>query len=128
MQITYYNHKQLFNSISEGVYPKEFTKQGINNLAKLYPPVLFYSIQGEWVVKTSQANLLTLLTFLKHHTSTYFRQLRDVSAIDHPQRKYRFEVVYQLLSITYNQRLSVSVSVSEGVSLDSVVSIYPSAG
>ncbi len=52
----------------------------------------------------------------------------DISAIDHPERKLRFEVVYQLLSITYNQRISVSVSVSEGVAIDSAVSIYPSAG
>ncbi len=113
------------NKFSTGTF---FPVKGMYDLAKVFPPVLFYSVQGEWVVKTSEANLASLLIFLKHHTPTYYRQLRDISAIDHPERKLRFEVVYQLLSITYNQRISVSVSVSEGTSLDSAVSIYPSAG
>ncbi len=47
MQISLYNRKQIFNTISEGVFPKDFTKQGSYNLAKLYPPILFYSVQGE---------------------------------------------------------------------------------
>lgn len=104
------------------------TNQDRGSLSKVFPPILYYSNHGEWTVKTKAANLLPLLTFLKHHTLTYYRQLIDITAVDHPERKLRFEVVYQLLSITYNQRLSVSVSVPEGVALDSAVSVYPSAG
>ncbi len=105
-----------------------FSAQSRNSVAKVFPPVLFYSIQGEWVVKTNEANIVPLLTLLKHHTPTYYRQLRDITVVDHPERKLRFEVVYQLLSILYNQRLSVSVSVAEGTAVDSAVTIYPSAG
>lgn len=101
---------------------------GFKTLSKVFPPILFYSVNGEWTVKVNSNNLVPLLTFLKRHTATSFNQLRDLSAIDYPENKLRFEVVYQLLSISYNQRLSVSVSVSEGYSLKSVTSIYPSAG
>lgn len=105
--------------------PKEF---GVHSLAKVFPPILYYSFQGEWVVKTTPAFLIPLLTFLKKHSLTYYRQLRDISAVDHPKRKLRFEVLYQLLSVLYNQRLTVSVSVPEGTAIDSATSVYSSAG
>ncbi len=122
------NQKYIDQFSINGVSSMYFNTKGRFNLTKVFPPILFYSVQGEWVIKTNEANLIQLLTLLKHHTPTNYRQLRDVSAIDHPERKLRFEIVYQLLSIAYNQRLSVSVSVSEGVAVDSVVSVYPSAG
>ncbi len=102
--------------------------QSLQSLAKVFPPVFTYVSNGEAVIKTSPAYLVKLLTFLKHHTGTYYRQLRDHSAIDYPERKLRFEVYYHLLSLTYNNRVTVTVSVSEGYPLESVTSIYSSAG
>jgi NADH:ubiquinone oxidoreductase subunit C len=55
-------------------------------------------------------------------------QLIDLTAVDYPSRKLRFEVIYQFLSITYNQRITISTSVNEGNSLDSITSLYSSAG
>ena len=52
----------------------------------------------------------------------------DITAVDHPERKMRFEIIYQLLSVSYKQRLTVSISVSEGVALSSAINLYPSAG
>ena len=98
------------------------------SLKKRFPPILFYAFQGEYVVKTSASYIIPLLTFLKIHTESNYNQLRDITAIDHSKRKFRFEIVYQLLSITYNQRLIVSVSLSEIDSIESVTSIYSSAG
>ncbi len=100
----------------------------ITYLAKVFPSAIFYTLNGEAGAKIPSNQLLPFLTFLKKHTSTEFNQLRDISAIDYPERKFRFEIVYQLLSIKYNQRFTVSVSVSEGTALASVTSLYPSAG
>ena len=105
-----------------------FWVQEKSQLVKFFPNIFYYSIKGEWVIKISAQNVTPLLTFLKYHTGTSYAQLIDITAIDHPERKQRFEVVYQLLSVFYNQRISISVFVSEGQSLDSVVSIYPAAG
>ncbi len=101
---------------------------GVSSLAKVFPPIFYYSCQGDWIVKTTSEFILPLLTFLKRHTPASYKQLIDISAIDHAKRKLRFEVVYQLLSIIYNNRLSVSISVSEGVSVDSVTTLFSSAG
>lgn len=96
-------------------------------LSKVFPPVLTYVVNGEAIIKTSPAHLVQLLTFLKHHTGTYYRQLRDQSAVDYPERKLRFEVYYHLLSLTYNNRVTVTVSVAEGFPVESVTSVYSSA-
>ena len=101
---------------------------GLKYVSKVFPSAIFYTINGEAAVKIPANYLISFLTFMKRHTATNFTQLRDISAIDYPERKFRFEVVYQLLSISYNQRLTVIVSVPEGSGLDSVVSVYPSAG
>jgi NADH:ubiquinone oxidoreductase subunit C len=103
-------------------------KNTIEYLKKAFPSILSYTSQGECVIITTPKTLPKLVAFLKNHTATKFEQLIDISAVDHPQRKYRFEVVYQFLSIRYNQRLSVAVFVSEAMSIESISSIYPSAG
>jgi len=78
-------------------------------------------------VKVSHKQVWNLLYFLKNHSQTLFQQLTDLSVLDHINRKYRFEVFYNLLSFTYNSRLAVTVNVPENLPLTSVTSIYPSA-
>jgi NADH dehydrogenase (ubiquinone) Fe-S protein 3 len=69
-----------------------------------------------------------LLCFLKNHSNARFRILVDVCGVDFPSRKQRFEVVYNLLSVQFNARIRIKTSVDEITPLNSVVSIYPSAG
>lgn len=56
-----------------------------------------------------------------------FQQLIDISAVDYPERRYRFELFYNLLSLKYNNRITVTTAISEDVSVESVTSIYPAA-
>jgi NADH-quinone oxidoreductase subunit C len=74
------------------------------------------------------SRLTDVLAFLKGSTLFYYEQLRDIAAVDHVKLDLRFEVVYQLLSITNAKRLSITVFVSEGAPLLSATGIYPSAG
>jgi NADH:ubiquinone oxidoreductase subunit K len=97
-------------------------------LTRLAPSALDRVTKGERRVKTTPTNLLPLLTLLKEHTGREFTQLRDITAVDRPERKRRFEVVYSLLSIRYRQRLRVSVTINELDRLPSVTSLFPSAG
>jgi len=57
-----------------------------------------------------------------------YEQLIDLTAIDHIKQNQRFEVVYQLLSITHSKRITFSVYTSEGLSIDSAVNIYINSG
>jgi len=52
----------------------------------------------------------------------------DVTAVDYPSQDPRFQVVYNLLSIQYNSRVRVKTRSSETLPIESVTSIYCSAG
>ena len=56
-------------------------------------------------------DLNKVLARLKDHKDFLFQQLIDLCGVDYPQRKKRFDVVYHLLSLHYNQRLRLKVSV-----------------
>ncbi|XP_018570825.1 NADH dehydrogenase [ubiquinone] iron-sulfur protein 3, mitochondrial-like [Anoplophora glabripennis] len=67
------------------------------------------------------------LQFLKDHHNCQFEMLVDLTGIDVPSRPYRFEVIYNLLSLRYNARMRVKTYTDELTPLDSVTSIYKSA-
>jgi NADH-quinone oxidoreductase subunit C len=52
----------------------------------------------------------------------------EIAGVDYPDRVERFEVVYQLLSLTKNRRLRVKVSTDENTPVPSVTSLWPVAG
>lgn len=99
----------------------------------------FFSLCPQWVKKvivqsnevtlvlTHAKYLLPICQFLKNHSTTQFKMLVDVTAVDYPARSQRFEVVYHFLSLQQNQRLRVKVDLEEASSLDSVTGLYPSA-
>jgi NADH/F420H2 dehydrogenase subunit C len=102
-------------------------KNFMEKLTAMFPPVLYYAVNGEFHLKTTSEQLWRLLFFLKYHTQSLYKQLIDLSFVDYIERKYRFEIYYNLLSITYNSRLVVTASVTESMPIDSVSSIFPSA-
>ncbi|WZY88437.1 hypothetical protein YC2023_045172 [Brassica napus] len=77
---------------------------------------------------TNMDYLFQLLCFLKLHTYTRVQVLIDICGVDHPSRKRRFEVVYNLLSTRYNSRIRVQTSADEVTRISPVVSLFPSAG
>lgn len=68
------------------------------------------------------------LTRLRDDPRTAMSQLVDLCGVDYPARDERFEVVYQLLSLTHNARLRVRLEVGEGKTVPSVTFVYPVAG
>ncbi len=85
-------------------------------------------IVGELIVWTSKTGLPVLLKHLRDDQNLRFQQLLDITAVDHPSREERFEVVYNLLSLIHNQRIRIKVAAGEEDTLPSVVSLFPSAG
>jgi NADH-quinone oxidoreductase subunit C len=49
------------------------------------------------------------VTLLKTDQVCRFSTLVDITAVDHPERPKRFDVVYHLLSMYRNQRLRLKV-------------------
>lgn len=84
--------------------------------------------RDELTMVTTPEQLVALLTFLRDDAQCLFKQLIDVSGVDYPERTQRFEVVYQLLSLKKNLRLTVKVMVDEHTDVPSVTDVFPAAG
>ena len=81
----------------------------------------------ELTVIVSKSILLKVLNFLKDDKLFQFKQLIDICGVDYPNRIDRFEIVYHLLSISLNQRIRVKLSVNDGDTVPSIVSIFDAA-
>jgi NADH-quinone oxidoreductase subunit C len=75
----------------------------------------------------TREGLLPLMLTLRDTPALDFAQCMDICGADFPDRPKRFEVVYNLLSITKNHRVTV-VTTTDGVQpVPSVHGIWPSA-
>jgi len=71
--------------------------------------------------------VLPVITFLKDHHNAQFASLADIAGVDMPTREYRFEIVYNLLSLRYNSRIRVKTYTDELTPVDSICSIFQAA-
>lgn len=83
--------------------------------------------KDELCVVVKRASIVPFLTFLRDDAACGFTQLVDVCGADYPDRPERFEVVYNLLSLTHNTRIRVKVTTDENTPVDSVSSVFSSA-
>jgi NADH:ubiquinone oxidoreductase subunit C len=98
--------------------------QYVFKLKEYFPNILFYTIGNQQYIKILAENVWHFLYFIKNHTNTLFQQLIDLSLVDYPERKFRFEIIYNLLSIKYNTRLIITSATTEGSYFDSITNIY----
>jgi NADH/F420H2 dehydrogenase subunit C len=68
-----------------------------------------------------------VLTFLKLHTNTQYKVLSDITVVDFPEKEKRFEVVYNLLSVSFNTRIRLKTYINEMAALPTVSTIFPCA-
>ena len=87
--------------------------------SKILHNQLYLSINSE--------DLLNVILLLKTNKDTKFKQLIDITAVDYPENKKRFKIVYLLLSHEFNQRILISYFINENEKISSLVNIFPSA-
>lgn len=75
----------------------------------------------------SKSDLVGICRFLKTDPAMQMNYLVDVIGVDYSPASPRFEVVYQLYSITHRHRIRLKIKVGEGESLPSVTGIWPAA-
>ena len=78
-------------------------------------------------LETDKEDFIDVSLFLKTNNETKFRQLIDITVVDHPERNQRFDVVYLFLSHEFNQRLVLKYLISENEVIPSLTSLFPSA-
>ena len=92
-------------------------------------PVEFTRERGgaELALHVPRAALLPLMALLRDAPSLDFAQLMDVCGVDWPERVERFDVVYNLLSLTRNARLRVITTTDAVQPVPSVAGLWPAA-
>lgn len=82
---------------------------------------------GELTLDVVPASLVEFVDFLKSDSACKFSTLVDITAVDHPQRAKRFEVIYHFLSMYQNQRIRLRVAVRDEDMVPSITDVHPSA-
>lgn len=83
--------------------------------------------RDEVVADVGRDDLVAVMTTLRGDPRFSFEQCMDVCGVDWPERPERFDVVYNLLSVSLNQRVRVIVTTDETTPVPSVHEIWPSA-
>ena len=82
---------------------------------------------GELVADAARDGLMELCLALRDHPALRFEQMIDLAGLDWPARADRFEVVYNLLSVTLNHRVRVVIRTDETTPVPSVHGVWPVA-
>jgi NADH-quinone oxidoreductase subunit C len=82
---------------------------------------------GELTLEVAPSQLEALVEFLRSDSACRFSSLVDITAVDHPERAERFDVVYHFLSMYQNHRIRLKLAVGEEEMVPSLVAIHPSA-
>ena len=102
--------------------PEDPTSQAIATLAGIAHVTLE---RGERVAHADRKLLPEVMQTLRDDPRFAFEQCMDVCGVDWPERPQRFDVVYNLLSVTRNDRLRVIVTTDEVEPVPSVSTIWP---
>ena len=78
-------------------------------------------------ISVEKVDLKEVLLFLKTTPEMKFKQLIDITAVDYPNKKNRFRMIYLLLSHEFNKRIIIDFPLNENEKVFSITSIFPSA-
>lgn len=97
------------------------------NILKILPVIKFelYNQESSFLVRTNLIREVVLL--LKNHYKYQYKVLTCISGVDYPENLYRFQVVYELLSVRYNSRVRIRVLVDELTPVDSIKKTFSAA-
>jgi NADH-quinone oxidoreductase subunit C len=83
---------------------------------------------GQLTLTCAAKDIVPVLTFLRDDANTLFKVLIDISGVDWPERRNRFDVVYHLLSMGHNQRIRVKIEANDTEPVPSVSGLFSAAG
>jgi len=100
-------------------------RKKINELKKIIPLIHYSSKENVLII--SNTNVLFTLNTLKFHINFQYQLLSCISGVDFLGHRYRFGIVYDLLSLTFNSRLRLKIFVNEITPILSSTSIFINA-
>lgn len=97
------------------------------NVVKILPIVRFdlFKKESSFLIQT---NIITeILMIFKNHFKYHYKVLTCISGVDYPDNLYRFQIVYELLSIKYNSRIRLKVLLDELSPVNSSEKVFAGA-
>jgi len=82
---------------------------------------------GEITLTVRRDSVVDALRILRDTPGLEYQQLMEIAGADYPERPERFEVNYQLLSLTKNRRLRVKVLTDETSAVPTATVVWPVA-
>ncbi len=82
---------------------------------------------GELTLTVKRDDILRVLKFLRDDANCQFTQLVDVCGVDYPEDVERFEIVYNLLSMSHNTRVRLKIRTDEDTPVPSSVGLFSSS-
>jgi len=79
-----------------------------------------------WIVLPKEA-LRPVLTTLRDDPELDYKMLSDLFGVDYPAREKRFDILYNVYSLSRNRRVFLKIRVGEGESVPTVSDLYPNA-
>ena len=83
--------------------------------------------RGDTFVTVDKGQIRAVMTFLKESEGTLYDLLVDIAGVDLGNESPRFQVVYLLHSMKYNNRLGIKIAVPEGAAVDTVSDLWKAA-
>jgi len=83
---------------------------------------------GELTLTVARESVADVLARLRDTPGLEYQQLMELTVVDYPDRAERFEVNYELLSLTRNRRIRVKTMTDETAPVPSVTSLWYNAG
>lgn len=115
----------LSNLKTQNLHLLFFSKSLLKKFPKLIINVQI--IRNHITIVTDKLYLLSLLKILKYHTFCQFKILIDITAVDYLSHVFRFEIIYQLISVLFNFRITLKLKLKKLEFVDSASLIYNSA-
>ena len=84
-------------------------------------------VHGEIELRVNAGDVVQLLALVRDDRQAAFTQMIDLTAVDYPERKDRFDIVYQMLSMSNNLRLRIIAAAGEGQTVPSVTGVFMAA-
>lgn len=81
----------------------------------------------ELVLTVYTHDLIKVFLLLKLHTNCQFTILSDICAVDYPTKQNRFKLVYHMLSLHYNFRITICTELTTFTAVPSITSLYSNA-
>jgi len=101
------------------------TIRNLLNNNRIIPVITSLDIENENIFIIHVKDILISLSVLKKHIGFNYNLLSCISGVDlFGNLSYRFCIVYDLLSLMYNQRLRVKVLINEITSVPSITGIF----